>query len=233
MTCVTGHPEDLCVATGDTSGRVLIWYDLFKKRPVQGTYHWHTLPVTELAFSKSGGHLYTGGGECVLVKWTISNPKHRSFLPRLPAPIRHLVVAPENLYIAISTFDNGIVVINPHNTLISVIQNFTWSLTASKKDLFPAGLVLDPRTGCLVLNSRTGHVQFFNTHTKHLLHNIDITTQNLVSQTRNMDIINTEVTKIALSSDGSWLATVEERNDGISSPEVRLKFWKYSSENQM
>ena len=51
--------------------------------------------------------MFTGGGECVLVKWLLSNPQNKSFLPRLPAPIRHLTIAPENIYVAVSTLDNG------------------------------------------------------------------------------------------------------------------------------
>lgn len=52
--------------------------------------------------------MYTGGGECVLVKWVLANPHQKSFLPRLPAPIKHLTIAPDNLYVAVSTLDNGI-----------------------------------------------------------------------------------------------------------------------------
>lgn len=52
--------------------------------------------------------MYSGGGECVLVKWLLSNPQNKSFLPRLPAPIRHLTIAPENIYVAVSTLDNGL-----------------------------------------------------------------------------------------------------------------------------
>lgn len=48
--------------------------------------------------------MYSGGGECVLVKWLLSNPQNKSFLP---APIRHLTIAPENIYVAVSTLDNG------------------------------------------------------------------------------------------------------------------------------
>lgn len=66
----------------------------------------------------------------------------------------------------------GIVVVNPQKKLTSVIQNFTWGVALSSQDLFPAGLIVDPRTGCLVLNSRTGHVQFYNSHTKSLLYNV-------------------------------------------------------------
>ncbi|XP_063972542.1 WD repeat-containing protein 75 [Diachasmimorpha longicaudata] len=232
LTCITGHPEDECIAVGDSSGRVVVYKNLLHSRPITGTYHWHTLPVTEIAFSKSGGHMYTGGSECVLVKWTLANPLHKSFLPRLPAPIKHLTIAPENIYVAVSTLDNGIVVVNPQKKLTSCIQNFTWGVTASTKDLFPAGLTLDPRTGSLVLNSRTGHVQFFDTHRKSLLYNINITAQNFLTQERTALIINTEVTRIAINQDGSWMATVEERDDRVASPEVRLKFWKFNSEKQ-
>ncbi|XP_076232800.1 WD repeat-containing protein l(2)05287 [Calliopsis andreniformis] len=232
-TCLAGHPEEECVATGDSTGRVVVWKSLFLTRPYTAVYHWHTLPVTEIAFSKSGGHMYTGGGECVLVKWVLTNSHQKSFLPRLPAPIKHLTIAPDNLYVAVSTLDNGIVVVNPQKKLTSVIQNFTWGVALSSQDLFPAGLIVDPRTNCLVLNSRTGHVQFYNTHTKGLLYNINITAQNFLTQERSVIIVNTEVTKIALNYDGTWMATVEERNDKISCVEVRLKFWMFDTKDQL
>lgn len=53
-----------------------------------------------------------------------------------------------------------------------MIQNFTWGVVSSPRNLFPAGLIVDPRTNSLVLNSRTGHVQFYDTHTNNLLYNV-------------------------------------------------------------
>ncbi|XP_012257158.2 WD repeat-containing protein 75 [Athalia rosae] len=231
-TAIAGHPDQECVATGDSSGRVLIWTNIQQRFPIRATYHWHTLPVIEIRFSRIGNHLYTGGGECVLVKWVIGNTKEKSFLPRLPAPIKHLSLTSENEYIAVSTLDNGIVVVNPQKQVVSVIQNFTWGVAVSKKNLFPAGLTIDPRTNSLVLNSRTGHVQFYNTDTKSLIYNVNITAQNVITQQRNAIIVNTEVTKVALSVDGLWMATVEERNDEQSNMEVRLKFWKFDTVKQ-
>ncbi|EFN76342.1 WD repeat-containing protein 75 [Harpegnathos saltator] len=232
-TCIAGHPIEECVATGDNTGRVVVWRGLFQTRPYTAVFHWHTLPVTEIMFSKSGGHMYTGGSECVLVKWTLANPQHKSFLPRLSAPIKHLTIAPDNSYVAVSMLDNGILIVNPQKKQTTVIQNFTWGIVSSSKDLFPAGLTVDPRTGCLVLNSRTGHVQFYNTHTKNLLYNINITAQNFLTQERDVIIVNTEVTKIALNPDGTWMATVEERNDKVSYIEVRLKFWRFDWNKQI
>ena len=43
----------------------------------------------------------------MLVKWTVDRPLDRQFLPRLPAAICHLSLAPDNRYLAISTSDNG------------------------------------------------------------------------------------------------------------------------------
>lgn len=53
-TCIAGHPEEECVATGDSTGRAVVWKGLFQTRPYTAVYHWHTLPVTEIVFSKSG-----------------------------------------------------------------------------------------------------------------------------------------------------------------------------------
>lgn len=61
---------------------------------------------------------------------------------------------------------------------------------------------------------------------------INITAQNFLTQERNVLIINTEVTKIAINHDGMWMATVEERNDKMSCIEVRLKFWMYNVKQQ-
>ncbi|XP_011502837.1 PREDICTED: WD repeat-containing protein 75 [Ceratosolen solmsi marchali] len=232
ITCIAGHPEEECVATGDTSGRVLVWRNISQLNPNRATYHWHTLPVAQIVFSKSGGYMYSGGGECVLVKWLLSNPQNKSFLPRLPAPIRYLTIASENIYVAVSTLDNGIIIVNPQRKITAVIQNFTWGVASTPKSLFPAGLIIDPRTNSVVLNSRTGHVQFYNTHTKSLLFNLNVTAQNLLTQERSVIIVNTEVTRIAINSEGTWMATMEERDDNISSTEVRLKFWQFNMEKQ-
>lgn len=46
-------------------------------------------------------------------------------------------------------------------------------------------------------------------------------------------MINTEITKLALSKSGRWLASIEERRDSQYQNEVRLKFWHFSETNQM
>lgn len=58
-------------------------------------------------FCCSGSYMYSGGGEGVMVRWSVEVSNVRNFLPRLPAPILHLTVSPDNQYVAIATQDNG------------------------------------------------------------------------------------------------------------------------------
>lgn len=62
---------------------------------------------------------------------------------------------------------------------------------------------------------------------------LDITGQNYISPT-NLDqpLVITEVKNAAFDHHGNWLATVEHWDDGELTPEMRLKFWQYSSESQ-
>ncbi|XP_049810920.1 WD repeat-containing protein 75 [Schistocerca nitens] len=239
FTCVACHPTEACVATGDNSGRLLIWRGFNPgSKPVYGVYHWHTLPVRDVRFSSAGTYVYTGGGEGVLVKWSLDASQQRSFLPRLPASIAHISLSSDNRCIGISTDDNAIQIIDPQFKHLSVVQHFTWGVrpvaTAPGRPgpLFPARLTRDPRTQSLVLNGRTGHIQFFSVHSKTLLYNLDVTGQNYLTQERGEVIVNTEVIKVAFSSAGDWLATVEQRDDNEISPELRLKFWIYDSTKQ-
>lgn len=56
--------------------------------------------------------------------------------------------------------------------------------------------------------------------------------RNKITNERDIIIENTDVTKVAISKNGLWLATVEERRDTVYHDEIRLKFWKFSSELQ-
>lgn len=54
LTCISCPKEELYIATGDSLGRIIVWYNLFHEKPSQSIYHWHTLPVRCLTFSESG-----------------------------------------------------------------------------------------------------------------------------------------------------------------------------------
>lgn len=235
LTCVACHPTELCVATGDSIGRVFIWRDIIDNpAPPQAIYHWHTLPVADVVFSQSGSFFYSGGGECTLVKWRLDSPHEKEFLPRLSAPISHLSISKDNLLVSVSTQDNGIQLVNPQRKISRSIQYFSWGVQSAGDDLplFPAGINFDRRTHSLVLNSRAGHIQFYDPRTQSLLYNLDVTGENYLTQERYKKIINTEVIRVALSSCGKWLSTVEFIDNREMSVKVTLKFYSFNDTTQ-
>ncbi|GLV34579.1 lethal (2) 05287 [Carabus blaptoides fortunei] len=226
FTCVACHPDQHSVATGDCTGRVIVWYGLFTgTAPIQTVYHWHTLPVNVVSFSQSGTVLYSGADECVLVKWRLDN-LHKEFLPRLPASIKQIACAKANVTLAIAVNNNAVHLVDAQFRVKQVIQHLTWSMTAC------AGMKVDPRTRALVLNGYVGNLQFYSPRTMSLLYNLDIVGQNKLTRERETDIPNTNVTKIALSKSGDWLACVEERHDTETISEIRLKFFHFSDVDQ-
>ena len=62
---------------------------------------------------------------------------------------------------------------------------------------------------------------------------LDIVQQNYISpENLKQPLCVTEVTGAAFDSGGTWLATAEYWNDGIMSPEIRLKFWQFNEKKQ-
>lgn len=230
---VACHPEEDLVATGDCKGRIVLWRNIFDKNPVKAELHWHHMIVLSLAFSQSGTILYSGGVECVLVKWQINEKAiTKDFLPRLSGSVKQISVDSNRDKITLSTDDNAIHLISSNLKVIRSIQDFT---RVSPYDLglsvpFPAGIQINPRNQHLVLNGRIGHLQFFSTRTMKLLFNVDISMRNVVPRQKKQNIFSTEVTHTAFSM--SWMATVETWNDKVNSPDSRLKFWKFDANAQ-
>ncbi|CAG2169774.1 unnamed protein product [Oppiella nova] len=78
----------------------------------------------------------------------------------------------------------------------------------------------------ITLNGRTGHLQFYSPESERQLFQLDVVNQNLITSTREVTVIPTEVTKAAVSDDGEWMSTLEVWDDLQTLPEIRLKFWK-------
>ncbi|KAJ8919827.1 hypothetical protein NQ315_006356 [Exocentrus adspersus] len=226
FTCITCHPSEEVVLTGDTSGRVVVWQDIFSTKQIQTVFHWHTLPVRAVCFSTSGSYFYSGGEECVLVKWQFHDSYEKKFLPRIGAEIEHISVADNNTCVAVSTRDNAVRILDNQMDQIGLIQH----LVLGKQ--YESGLIYDPRTKALVMNGNQGHIQFYSPHDMCLLYSVDVVGRNKITNERDCVMENIEVTKTAVSRTGVWLATVEERRDPVYHSELRLKFWKFSSEQQ-
>ncbi len=94
-TVLAMHPTESVVALGDSSGRIAIVRRVQRgdgREESEGQLavsyaHWHSLPVAALAWSEDGEHLYSGGGEAVVVKWSAAHLQKVSLAPRLGGPI--------------------------------------------------------------------------------------------------------------------------------------------------
>ncbi|XP_033761467.1 WD repeat-containing protein 75-like [Pecten maximus] len=234
LTCVACHPVDFCIATGTSTGKILLWWSFLgdQSHVVKTTLHWHALPVLDLTFTTEGSYLLSGGHECVLVKWQY-NSEYRDFRPRLGAPLCHVAISPDNLLYATSHRDNVIHLLTSNLSVAQVFQGLTKTMSHKKKHCCPAGLNFDPRSKALVLNGKPGHLQFYSVHSDKQLYNLDIVCQNYISpENMKCPLDVTEVVQAEFNSTGSWLATVEYWNNRVMTPEMRLKFWQYNTETQ-
>ncbi|EDV33385.1 uncharacterized protein Dana_GF24153 [Drosophila ananassae] len=233
ITCVRMSACEKVAATGDSSGQIFVWREFENQKTMTNRlFHWHHTEVTSLAFSPSGVSLYSGGHECVLVKWPLAMPEKRKYVPRMASVIRHIVVSNDSENVLVCTEDNAIQLLSgSSHTIKSTVQHFTYE-TQDKtgRSKFPLGLCLNPRTNSLVLNGRTGHLQFYSAYNKSMLYNLRVVDSNILSQEANRIIYNTRISKAAFNI--NWMATGEEYNDLENFPEVRLKFWQFNEKLQ-
>jgi hypothetical protein len=58
---------------------------------------------------------------------------------------------------------------------------------------------------------------------------LDIVDENYISpENLQRPRIHTDIEHLAFSSNGNWLATVERRDDKLTTPEIKLKFWSFN-----
>ncbi|XP_054164142.1 WD repeat-containing protein 75-like [Oppia nitens] len=228
FTCVVSHPTEPIIATGDTIGRITIWADFADSNyPSRSIMHWHQFRVPDLCFSAEGSALYSGGAEMTLIRWDITgtNFGQKNFLPRLGMSIKYVTIDYNRQLIAITHEDNTIQLLDSQMKGIKcVIEGMT--LATGKDCGLTTGLLWNSKMKAITLNSRTGHLQFFSPHIQRQLFHLDVVNQNLISNTDEVTVFPTELTKAAVSDDGLWLSTLEMRDDFETLPEIRLKFWQ-------
>ncbi|KAJ7375351.1 WD repeat-containing protein 75 [Desmophyllum pertusum] len=201
FTCATFHPLEACVAAGEGLGRIVLWRGLDQlEDPITMVLHWHPHPVSDVVFSHDGSNILSGGEEGVLVMWQYST-HHKEFLPRLGAPINHLAISPDDSLTAVSQKEN----------VIRLINNIEWKVKRAIQGL--RQLII--------------FIRFYLPQTDQHAFSLDVARQNYVSRTKHEHMFYTQIDHVAFSDDGSWLATVERRDDKKTALELRLKFWEY------
>ena len=219
FTCARVHPVSRIVAAGDSSGRIMVYSCLDQPQPSKSILHWHSLPVTALAWSLEGSVLYSGGGEAVLCKWRQEEGTKPNFIPRIGGPVTGLASGA------------GVNAVQLENNKIKIIETLSDTVMSSVAGLarntvgYPAGLITDRDR--LVMNGGTGMVQVYRVTTD-TVYSLDITQQNQVAIERSTVPHNSEVESMAVSGDGKYLATVDCLWSDLS--RILLKFWHWSEE---
>lgn len=239
LTCIDCHPKEYTIATGCEDGQIILWRNFCdeKSTVIKTVEHWHSLSLRTLAFTSEGSQLLSGGYECVLVKWYMPDLKKRDTLPRLGAPIVNIACSADSTLFAVCYIDNGLQVIDNRfairQTYHGLVQaHFEKNLQLIKTPI-ATGLHFDPRTGCLVLNGRPGHLQFYDVKREQQLYSLDVVEENYVSpEDLKNPVMTTEVENLTFDATGNWMATIERRVDGNIVVQ-RLRFWHYSKESQM
>ncbi|EDV27287.1 uncharacterized protein TRIADDRAFT_55093 [Trichoplax adhaerens] len=242
LTCLTIHPLEDCIATGDGQGKIILWrrYRIMNEEPIQLELHWHAHPVLDIQYNIDGSCLLSGGSEGVLVVWQLrTETKH--FLPRLGSSIVHINSSSNYSIVAVSLKDNVIHLISPSEMAIKQsIQGLHKACELYQlSSPVPTGLVYDPRSRAIVLNSIPGSLQFYDIHSHKTTKVMDVVGQNYVVSHSNKSTSLTDVTHVAFHPSGNWLATVmnvismiESRNNKDSVAEMKLKFWEFSEVTQ-
>lgn len=235
----TNQNPNLVLAIGNSDGQIHLFSDLASlfespekaQLPSPRILHWHREAVSTVKFSRDGNYLISGGKESVLVIWQLETG-HKQFLPHLTSEIERLVVSPAGNQYALQLGDNSIMVLS--TTELKPVANFAGLQLPTQNEqsrhqefIVPATTaVLHPqhpdRLLLTVPSTQPKHakdittrpfLQTFDIRNARHIHRQALSRNNVTDFNRgpeNTPIIPPDVNLLAISSDGNWLATVDE-----------------------
>ncbi|KAI5805010.1 quinon protein alcohol dehydrogenase-like superfamily [Geopyxis carbonaria] len=247
----TGH-----VVVGDKTGALHILHDVVLRpatEPVAMKLHWHRKAVESVKWALNGSYVVSGGAETVLVIWQLETGI-KQYLPHLGAAVRNIVVSPGGASYAISLSDNSTIIVS--TTELKATANIAGiqSVSQSRKlqNALRVPCILHPTTANNLLLAtppnqldRSGaspYLQTFDTHSDRHISRQALTRTNATNVNQAPDhtaIAEPNIVGLAATSDGEWLASVDEWHPPRRGPsatsavdtsrgrEVFLKFWKW------
>lgn len=235
ITVLKFHPTKPILAIGDKSGRITHianYKSLDEKEHIRSTHHWHHLPVRCLTFLADGAYLLSGGEESVVVIWQLDTG-HKQFLPRLGGSIASITISPNNRFYCLGLDDNSIRLVNSITQSIEqVIQGLQYAQADNATNPLSTGLIIEPRNHHVVLNGVQGSIQFYDANADSHVMDLEVVPMNRISRTGEKEIVHAHVAHVAFLKSGEWMATVDMRDDNVTTPELFLKFWRWNPDTQ-
>jgi NET1-associated nuclear protein 1 (U3 small nucleolar RNA-associated protein 17) len=203
----------------------------------------------------TGTYIISGGLETVLVLWQVETA-HKQFLPHLGAEIKNIVVSPRGALYALSLSDNSVMVLSTSEfkakANIAGIQSHAQLHPTRQARSVPCllhptkanSLLIATPSNQLDQAASSPYLQTFDTYSdRHVSRQaLARTNATIVNQDPNKTLIaEPNISFLAVTSDGQWLASVDEWMPKSSSGkagldgqvpsrkrEVHLKFWRWS-----
>lgn len=222
--------------------------------------HWHRTAVNSVKWSRDGNYIISGGNETVLVIWQLDT-NQRQYLPHLSTPILGLTVSTTGSAYALRLGDNSVMVLSTADLLpfasVSGLALGDVQSTSTTMLLHPT--VTNRLVAAVTANAVNHGSRRPKSSTLLQVYDLESNLQlGRQALTRNMTtaknvapsgefVREPNVTHIAISHDGKWLATVDEwqPNDqdieamyidaddaatrGVAT-ETTLKFWHWNED---
>ncbi|KAJ3022229.1 UNVERIFIED_CONTAM: WD repeat-containing protein 75 [Siphonaria sp. JEL0065] len=260
ITALVAHPTTTLLSVGLSTGEILLYHNPFHTNPPVQILHWHAHPVTALTFMNDGTTLLSGGLESVLVMWQIDLLSKKT-LPRIASgnALLSVSVSSDDAYIGLVCGDASVRAISVGN--LSVKTCVMGLKSRQGRVLEGNGIVVDPRTGNLVVAGNVGCIQFYDAFRDTHIMEVEAVAQNRIVVVGGGDSSSTSVAANSSSSSSTsttlvgenglaavkfvafenegrrsrWMATLDERDSMCvgGEAEVSLKFWLWDEVTQI
>lgn len=235
LTVLKFHPHKPILAVGDRSGKITHianYKSTDTKEHIRSIHHWHHLPVRCLTFMADGSYLLSGGEESVMVIWQLDTG-HKQFLPRMGGSIASVTISPNHRFYCLGLDDNSLRLVNGVTQNIEqVIQGLQYAQADNALNPLSTGLIIEPRNHHVVLNGVQGSIQFYDANADSHVMDLEVVPMNRIVRAGEKEIVHAHVAHVAFLKSGEWMATVDMRDDKVTTPELFLKFWRWDPDTQ-
>ncbi len=206
------------VLCGDSSGRIFhCSLDEPSNKLVRSQAHWHSLPIEALAWGPEGEYFYSGGGEAVVVKWSLAEMAKVCQAPRLGEVIVDISTTYSQVIVC---FADCSVKCFSHQLELTAHLSMMLTVDLSGR----SGVLWHTPTSTVAYFKGEKSVNFFDPRLRKDLASIDVSDHDTVRGNRESEApVRKEAVCFSLSQDGNWMATAEGAN---------VKMWRFFAQGK-